>query len=196
MLRFRFDDETHTYFDLDTGEVLPHITGMLLRCGEVDDRWFTEESCVRGTAVHKLTADYDLGAIADPRAVVSRYGGYLQAWAGAVRALGSPRWEAIEEPIAHSILRYAGRPDRDGYTFDARAVTEVKSGERHASHCIQTALQAILLSPKTKIPPHHYARYCVYVKANGRFQVDEHTNRHDFDRAYAIIGECCERRVA
>ena len=57
---FRFDALNHEYIALDTGEMLPHITGMLETAGLVDDLWFTEESSECGTCVHSLTAQYDL----------------------------------------------------------------------------------------------------------------------------------------
>ena len=54
---------------------------MLEQAGWVDSRWYTLSSCERGSCVHRLTADLDLGAIADPSTVVSKYGGWLQAHA-------------------------------------------------------------------------------------------------------------------
>src|SRR5574341_1863405 len=47
-LPFRFDALNHEYLSVATGEVFPHITGMLEQTGWIDDRWYTEESSDRG----------------------------------------------------------------------------------------------------------------------------------------------------
>lgn len=94
---FRFNADTHTYYL--NGEERPHITGMLLRCGLVDDAWYTEESCERGRQVHKLTADYDLGALELARCV-SAYRGYLVTHAKAMSIM-RPEIQAVEEALIH-----------------------------------------------------------------------------------------------
>ena len=92
---FRFDAANHEYIDVHAGEVLPHITGMLLDGGLIDDTWFTEESCIRGTEVHRMTADWDLRAIDDLASVVTRYKGYLCAHVRAVEII-RPRFDKVE----------------------------------------------------------------------------------------------------
>jgi hypothetical protein len=73
---FRFDAVNHEYIDPSSGSVFPHITGMLQQTGWIDDTWYTEESSARGRAVHRLTADFDLGAL-HVDSCVSRYRPYL-----------------------------------------------------------------------------------------------------------------------
>lgn len=187
-LAFRFDARNHEYIDTATGICYPHITGMLATTGYVDDEWFTEESSARGTAVHRLTADYDLKAL-DVASCVSPFRAYLL---GHVKAVGimQPRWIAVEEPLVHSYFHYGGRPDRDCLVRLLRAVWEIKSGEPQRGDQIQTALQAILVAQEAKLPPHSIGRFCCYVKDNGNFKLEEHIDRHDFDRAYRVIYEC------
>lgn len=126
---FRFDSLNHEYIELQTGVVLPHITGMLEATGWIDDTWYEEEDRERGTAVHRLTADYDLGAIEDPADVSSRYKGWLLAHVAAM-AIMRPTILAVEQPLVHPTLKFGGRPDRIVIAYGARGVLELKSGQR------------------------------------------------------------------
>ena len=187
---FRFDESTHKYCDLITGEVFPHITGMLNVTGWIDDRWFSEESCDRGKAVHKLTADYDLGALTNVETCVSRYKGWLLGHVAAMRAI-RPVWLGVEEPIAHPKHRFGGRPDRVGTIYALAGVLEVKSGPPARGHQIQTALQAILVSGRLRLPDAAVARFALYLTKNGKWKLEQHKERRDFDEAYRIIRVCC-----
>ena len=190
-VRFRFDAINHEYVALDTGETLPHITGMLEDAGVVDSTWFTEESCARGSLVHQLTADYDLGAL-DVESCVSRWRGYLLGHVQAV-TIAKPRWLSVEIPLVHPVYRFGGRPDRECVAWGLRGVWEIKSGAAHDAHRIQTALQAMLVGAETGLPPETLARFCCYVKDKGKFKLEEHRDRRDFDEARRIIRRCCGR---
>ena len=182
---FRFDADRHEYTEVGTGSTIPHITGLLQASGWVDDRWMTEESCVRGTAVHELTARFDLGML-DPATCVSVHRGYLLAH---VKAMGimKPDILSVEEPSVHPTWRFGGRPDREVIAWGLRGVLEGKSGVPAKSHMVQTALQAILVSGKAQLPPEAEARFALYWKANGKFVLEEHKDRRDFDEAYRIL---------
>lgn len=182
---FRFDARRHEYTALDTGEVLPHITGLLEVAGLIDSTWYTEHSCERGQCVHSLTADYDLGAL-KVDGCVSAYRGYLLAHVKCMAML-RPIWTSIEEPLIHPGYRFGGRPDRIGKVLGLQAVLEVKSGGSEESHQIQTALQAILGSYKHPLPPESWARYALYLKDTGKFKLEKHTRRADFDKAREIL---------
>lgn len=185
---FNFDAANHEYIDA-AGCVLPHITGMLEQTGWIDDRWYTEESCERGKEVHRLTASYDLGAL-DVPSCVSRYRAYLLAH---VKAMGIERPDvlAVEEPVVHPRFRFGGRPDRTWLLRRLLAVGEVKTGAHEKSHQIQTALQAILVAVDSPIPPEHVGRFALYLRPNGKFTLEEHRDRRDFDEAYRVIKRCC-----
>jgi hypothetical protein len=197
-MSFRFDASSHTYY-VD-GQARPHITGMMEQCGLIDDRWFTEESCTRGTAVHELTAAYDLDAITDPKLCTSRYKPYLQ---GYVKAIGILQVEILEVeiPRIHPIHRYGGRPDRVVRYHGLGGVKEIKSGERVVVklpdgrrvdvHAVQTALQAILVAPLLHLPAESLVRLCLYLKPSGKFRVEEHVSQSDFTEARRVIAECC-----
>jgi hypothetical protein len=187
---FRFDVAAHSYTELGTGYVFPHVTGMLTRTGWIDDEWFTEESSERGTIVHTLTADYDLGAIENPSSVTSEHKGYLLAHVACMALLGVEVL-AVEEPIVCPVHRFGNRPDRVVSDQGLVGPLEIKSGDEAKSHPIQTALQAIALEHKLQVPAELQQRLCVYLKPNGRFKVREHKDPADFTRAREIIRACC-----
>lgn len=189
-VKFRFDAGPHEYVDLETGAIIPHITGMLLTAGVVNDDWYTEDSSRRGTEVHALTSDYDLGAL-DPDGCLSRYRGYLLAHVQAMKIL-RPEFVAIEEPAVHPVYRFGGRPDRVIMLRGLKGVLEIKTtANPEPSHALQTALQCILVAQDAELPPHMLQRLCLYLKPNGRFRLVEHVDRHDFAQADKIIKRCC-----
>jgi len=184
-LTCRFDAAAHVYTD-EAGRELPHITGILLKAGLVDDTFYTAESSARGRYVHALTTDYDLGVL-DPVTCTSAYKGYLQAYARAM-AIVRPEWDHIEVPMAHDVLRFAGRPDRIGRMYGLISVLEIKSGVPHPAHQIQTALQALLAAQETGLPAIHHARYAVYIRSDGKFKLEQHHNADDIRNAEWLVG--------
>lgn len=189
---FRFDAIQHEYIDLESGAVLPHITGMLQATGWIDDTWFTEESSRRGTRVHQLTADYDLGAIENPLSVEDGYKGYFLGHVKAMQIL-RPTMLAVEQPFVHPVLRFGGRPDRLIVLNRAKAILEVKTAIAASSHQIQTALQAILAAGEFDLPPEGVQRLCLYLQRTGKFKLEEHRDRNDFAEARRVIRRCCGR---
>lgn len=191
---FRFDAANHEYWDLVTGAQLPSITQMLLQTGWVDDRWYTDAARNRGTAVHRLCADYDLGAldVAQLRVVIPPvpYLGYLLAHVKAMQIL-QPEILEIEQTHVHAVHRYAGRLDRVLKVHNLVSVLEEKSGQPEAAHAIQTALQAILVADEYDLPAEMFGRYALYLKHNGRFRLMPHDKLSDFDEARKVIRQCC-----
>lgn len=190
---FRFDPVQHLYFDLHGG-VIPHITGMLKDGGWIDDTWFTEEGSIRGTAVHNLTADYDLEAL-DPEKVVSRYRSWMLGYVDAMQKL-KPTWWAVEEPIVHPVYRYGGRPDNIGLLLGRQTVLEKKTGAKRRVTVggltldpvgIQLALQAILAASRFPLPAEHWDRRAIYLKESGRYSIELYTDTREFDEAYRLI---------
>jgi hypothetical protein len=188
---FRFDSDLHEYVNDITGDVYPHITGLLKAAGEVDDRFFTDDSRIRGHYVHSLTAQYDLGAIDDLMELESPYAGWLAAYGdkkkGAIAVI-QPKWRAVEEPIVHPRLRFGGRPDRWGTIYCAIGNVELKSGDPMDYHPIQTALQNILIETVCGLPAETIPRYGLYLKRTGRWHLQSFPNvRRDFQKAREII---------
>lgn len=187
---FRFDAVDHAYIDLATGEQLPHITGMLEQTRWIDRTWFTADSSERGVAVHQLTADYDMGAL-DLERLISRYRPYVLAYAEAMAVL-QPTIRHVEEPLITQVApHWGGRPDRGVIVRGVPGPLEIKTGDPDKSHPIQTALQAILLEQEFNLPAEYQARFCVYVKDNGRCKVVPHESRSDIRKAREVIYKCC-----
>ena len=191
----RFDEAEHAYYT-DAGLRVPSITQLLERAGVVNDLWFTEESSARGTAVHALTAQFDLGAL-DPADCVSKFRGYLLAYCAATNILklaDGLQILTVEEPAIHPTLGFGGRPDRTIVLQKKHAlhgVLEVKSGAPMKSHPIQTALQSLLVADGMRLPPESLARFCLYIRDKGKFTLIEHRERRDFDEARRIVRTCC-----
>jgi hypothetical protein len=145
---------------------------------------------VRGTIVHDLACQYDLGAIADPAAVECIHKGYFLAYVHAMRTI-KPKWTLIEQALVSPDYRWGGRPDRAGRVYGAWAVLDIKTGVRSKATPIQLALQAMLAGPELHLPPEAILRYELDVKANGKMKLFEHPDRRDFDKAAEVIQECC-----
>lgn len=173
---------------------------MMDAAGLIDDMWYTAESSERGTCVHALTADYDLGA-ADPTTVVSIHKPYLDGYVAAMRVM-KPEIFSVEVPRVHPVYLYGGRLDRTVRLFGAFGVLEIKSGAPAKSHRIQTALQAILVAPEARLEPEMIGRWCLYLKPNGKWKLEDHNAeplkaRYDFHEARNIIRQVCgEGRAA
>lgn len=184
-MTFRFDAVEHRYIDLDTGEELPHITGLLEKSGWTDTTWMTDAGRERGTEVHRLTSLFDLDAL-DVSECRSPFRPYLLAHVKAVSAL-RPTMLAVEEALVHPTLRFGGRPDRIVKLNGLVGVWEVKSGAPERSHGVQLALQAILAELKTKLPAEAHARFACYLKSSGKFSIEEFTDRRDYDEGRRIV---------
>lgn len=185
---FRFDHDAHVYYVNDAP--IPNTTSMLVQTGHVDPRYYTEESRIRGRAVHGFTARVDLKAL-DVDRLVSPYRGYVLAHVEAMARL-RPTMLAIEEPIVHPQFRFGTRPDREAKVFKALSVIDEKTGGREKWHAIQTAIQAIGIGWKYAVPPEMIQRFTLYLSDNGHFSNVLHNRRRDFDDAYDIIRECCK----
>lgn len=183
----RFDARRHEYVDLRTGVVVRSITQLLKRAGLVDDKFYTRASRDRGTAVHDLCAAYDLGAL-DPDECDSEFRGYLRAHVKAI-ALLRPTMLAVEEPVIHPTLGFAGRPDRVVKIAGVVGVLELKSGPLTRAHPIQCAMQCILVADFLDLPAEYMQRHAWYLKRTGKVSIEGFTDRHDFTVARTIIRE-------
>lgn len=188
----RYDHDLHEYLDEATGVVLPSVTQMLIKDGKIDTTWLTEEGRRRGTEVHRLTLNYDLEAIDNPKAIASPFKGYLLAWVALTEALTRPTWLHLEEPFVHPVLRFGGTPDRVGHVWRLLSVGEIKTGDFEKWHPIQTAMQAILVARTLNITAEAIARFGFYLKPNGRYKVEEFVDRSDYREARKIIRKWCD----
>lgn len=186
---FRYDNAYHRY-TLD-GVEIAHITGLLTAAGYINDLWMDDEGRERGSLVHGLATDYDLGAITDPAGVECEHKGYFLAYVEAMRRI-KPRWTHVEIAMVDPVRRWGGRPDRCGVIWGAKAVLEIKSGARHPVTGIQLAMHAMLVAPEWSLPPEAIVRYELRLKANGKATLDEHRDQGDFRKAAEVIDACCK----
>lgn len=186
----RFEAAEHEYY-LD-GVLIPSVTQMLVATGWIDPHYYSDAGRIRGSAVHRATAAYDLGTL--DLDTVTHHRGYVLAYIEAVERL-RPEWLQVEEMAVHPGYPFAGTPDRVGRWSGVLTIPEIKTGGREKWHPIQTALQAILLeqspAPGGGLPAHHYQRATIYLKPSGRFGLEFHPNRRDFDEAHKVLAACC-----
>ena len=186
---FRFDAERHEYWALDTGEKLLSITQILKAAGKIDTRWFTQASRDRGTLVHDWTMDIDFDVLPSLQDVSPDLRPYLSAYKLFI-SIERPVMLAIEVPAVHSVFRFGGRIDRQVRMRKRAGVLEIKSGVMNRSHQLQTAMQAMLMSEETGIPPDVLGRWTVYLKKlgdRGRFTLEEHRDPADFAEVRQIL---------
>lgn len=193
---FHFDAEDHVY--TLGGVIIPSVTQMLERAGHISEAFYTAESAERGSQVHRLCTDYDLGAIEDLVAFESlRYKGWLLAYAAFTRTVPH-EWTSVEVALCSVRYRFGGRPDRAGKLWGVEGIVELKSGPPEAWHGVQTALHDILLSETEGLPIGVRQRWGLYLKKTGRFKLIPHDGkepscsegRRDYDKAYEVIRGC------
>ncbi len=185
---FRYDALRHEYF---IGDVrVPSVTQLIELGGLVNgSAYFTEESRRRGTEVHQLCADWELGAL-DPVTVQTTRRPYLLGYISAVGVL-QPTWDAIEEATVSQRYRFGTRTDRVGTVFGKPSIAEIKSAVKAKHHAVQTALQAIAESERWNLPAKQFQRLTIYLTHNGKWSVDTHTDPRDFDVALGLIKRFC-----
>ena len=185
---FRFDADGHHYFDA-RGRRVPSITQLIQDEGLMETAFYTDEGRDRGSAVHDLCRDVDLG-VQDGLPADSPYLGYLAAYR-AMSAILRPSWAGVEVAYFHPGLRFGGRPDRHGSVDQAQTLLEIKSGAPHKSIGIQLALQAILMEGQTGLPAKHWQRMSVRLRDTGGFKVHTYPGAWEIEEAYRIVRRHC-----
>jgi hypothetical protein len=177
--KLEFDRELHR-FKLD-GRPVPSFTQCLVVSGLVDTTWFTEYGRQRGSSVHTATHYFDEGDL-NPDYLDGEQTGYLEAWDKVSRDYGF-KWFAIEKPVYSIPLQVAGIPDRVGmWNRDIHGVVvEIKTGELYPVTGVQLSLQQACIDPQ----PRH--RIGVRLYNNGRYELKEFKNYHDWDVAKAAL---------
>lgn len=202
-----FDSATHEY--RDALGLVPHVTGIMLECGYIDDTWYTEAGQERGTAIHDLTLSYELGAL-ELQDAPAELRPWVSAYIAAMNVI-RPTWTKMEEPSIHPVHRFGYTADRVGLIYSLGSVLDLKTGARTAvgarrdmhpvqralrlkaePHAIQTALYAIGEAEYLNLPAEQIARWTLYLKDNGKWSLDQHQNRHDISEARRVIAHCCE----
>ena len=132
-----FDAATHIY--KLNGVRIPGVTEVMKFAGLVDDRWFTEESSWRGTAIH-LACELDDQDDLDPASVDEPVRLKLEGYRKFKKTMAFiPK--TIEEMVCGKIggMLVAGRPDRTGFLGLLPIVMDLKSGAVPPQTAIQLA---------------------------------------------------------
>ena len=183
---FRFDPAVHRY--TYGGRVVPSVTTLIRRGGWIEpgtEKYFTEESRWRGTAVHKACLDIDLGCFDFHIPTDERLAGYIESYLK-WRHLTQPRWNVMEETKFSKRYRFCGIPDRVGY--DRRGmplIVDFKTGGPQKWHRYQLALYDILCDD---IPWGMRRRMTLCLNKDGELPVTkEYEDRNDYTEAMRLI---------
>lgn len=165
-----FDAATHTY-RLD-GQVVPSVTQILGEAGLIDDRWYTEESQLRGRTVHVITALDDRGEL-DEAKVDAEYRGYLDAWR---RFKAETKCEilSVEERVCNFVYRYAGTIDRRIRLPGLIELGDLKTGQPEWWHRFQSAGYWMCHDINAG------GRCSIYLRSDGTWKSQIHA-RHAYD---------------
>ena len=170
MTELTFEPDSHTY-RID-GVVVPSVTQILGEAGLIDDRWYTEESQLRGRTVHIITALDDRGEL-DESQVADEYKGYLSAWRY-FKADTQCEIVALEAKVCNVAFQYAGTLDRQLCIDGVQLLTDIKTGVSEWWHKFQTAGYWTCDHIKAA------KRWSIYLSPDGRYKVKAHDN-HTYD---------------
>lgn len=174
MPELTFNSELHEY-RID-GQVVPSVTQILSEAGLIDDRWYTEESQLRGRTVHVITALDDRGEL-DESLVTDEYQGYLNAWR---LFKAETKCEivllSIEKRVCNVAYEYAGTLDRlIGFPIPLVDLVDIKTGQPEWWHKFQTAGYWMCNGSQQAS-----GRRTIYLKSDGTWKPQMHT-QHAYD---------------
>ena len=201
---FRYVEADHSYWLND--QRIRGLSELLDLGGLVTAKdYYTEASRVRGSEVHRMAMNHDLGALSAKELADSQYRGYGCAYVSAVAAMqpttlsGEPGWEEIEIADYHPTFRYGCRKDRlgivrfKGEKVGRRSIVEVKSGAKcEKAHGAQLALQAIVAEVRYGLPAKMWQRIALHLTDTGRWTPWVYEDHRDFDQAHNLIGRFCK----
>jgi hypothetical protein len=179
-MAFLYEPKSHRYF-LD-GVRIPGITSVLTRAGILDTRWYTEEGCRRGTAVHmalQFAAEGDL----NPASVHPSLVPYLDAFE---RFRVETGWEPTERPelaVYSETLRYATQIDGIGTMRGELWVLNWKTGAKQPWWAVQSAGEALAYVESTgRVPLFRATRGSLRLLADGTYRLEPHHRKVDYER--------------
>ena len=166
--KIEFDEATHVY--RVGGVRYPSVTTVLSDMGMVDAEWFTEESRIRGTYVHKIV-EWDEAGTLDEESIDPALTGYAAAWRKFKDDTGYQTL-ATEKMLADHTYRFAGRLDNEGILYGKEIVLDIKSGAAGPATALQLAAYEILIGAPRK-------RYALQLKPSGKYNLIHHSDRND-----------------
>jgi len=164
-----FDEEKHEY-KVD-GVKYPSVTDILEHLtapgyGKVD-KWVLEAAKERGTYIHEVTQDIDLGL--PPEEIDDGYIGYIEAYMKFL-ADYEPQWDTIEEQFFCAEYGYCGTIDRTGEIDGFKCVLDIKTTaspttDQKIAVCCQTVAYAIGIGAREA------DRYALYLHKDGTYEL-------------------------
>jgi len=167
--KFIFKKETHEYFLGD--RKLENITSII--DGFLSKEFFTEESRIRGTAVHEaIKSIYQI----DDYNLDIQYQGYIDAF---LKFLKDTDFKMIlsETPLYHPFFRYAGTPDLFGMMNGKETVVEIKTGANSPVYQLQTAAQQELINSSQRVKCNQ--RRVLQLNKDSTYRIHIHTGVND-----------------
>ncbi len=164
-----FDAEKHEY-RID-GKIVPSVTQVLSSAGLIDDTWFNESACTRGTYVAQATQFYDEDTL-DYDALDEGLKPYVMAWERFLNE-NNAEIEAVEQRVCRHHGTYAGTLDRIIIMRGWRWVLDIKTGSKAAWHGLQTAGYADCLEGL-------FRRACIILRDDATYKFYEHEDAQDF----------------
>lgn len=171
-----FDPTEHIY--RLAGQRVLSVTQVLKAVGLIDDEWYTEESRIRGSYVHKAITFEEREGL-DDASIDERLAGYVAAYRAFVQEARPGACSLLEQQLADPVLRYAGTPDQVRLLFGGFALIDHKTGPAAIWHPLQTAAYDRLVHVADPSVP-RLRRFALYLRKDGTYRLQEHTGRNDF----------------
>ncbi len=166
-----FDAERHVY--TVEGRITPSVTQVISAAGLIDSKWFTEESRIRGSYVHRATELLDANDLFMGD-IPPEYMGYISAWMRFKREADFTP-ELREHRVYHPKWHFCGTLDRTGFfglrAANNRALLDIKTGVPAPWHPLQVCAYTKAL---TLDEPDDYRKMTVLLRKDGTFKVNEY----------------------
>lgn len=126
-LGLSFDEEKHIY--TFKGNVIPSVTGIIVKGFNVETSFFTEQARARGKAVHKACFLYLHGRL-DVNSLHPAIAGFVRAFIKFLKDTGmKPVLSLCEKPQVHPQYLYCGTPDTLFKSLAQFFLIEIKTGD-------------------------------------------------------------------
>ena len=177
-----FDEATHTY--MLGRRILPSVSAIIRPISFAGLEHVHPETLARaaefGTAVHKITEDFDTNGSEDVGLGVPNDVHQCLHWWLAFCRDYEVRHLHVEARLYHGLYGYAGTLDRLSIVRDEPAIIDIKTSEPHAWHGVQLAGYAAAALDRGLIDSGAVRRYGVYLDPDRAYRVREYTLGHDF----------------
>ncbi len=165
------DHESHIYYDGD--RAIKSVSQILSEANQVDTRFYTEEGCERGSAVHDGTVAIDSGDLCAEDFNGTELYMYLIAYEKFLKDF-TPKWEKIEEIVYCKNLDYGCTVDRVGTINDKPFTVDLKSGGPSFWHGLQLNAYDLAMNKVN-------SKRILFLKKNGSYSFSADHSGESFD---------------